>query len=267
MSSKIYEPKGKAREYSPLALNYYKGCDHGCVYCYVPPMMKRFNSSYDHGSIILGKTYDEVLASIEQSAKKFANTDKQVLLSFTSDPYNGLDKELKLTRKVLEILLKYNIPTSVLTKNPWGAINDLNIFKKFKSFAIGSTLTFCDAEDSKKYEPNAMLSTHRIDCLKVFKEEGLTTWASFEPVIDPVQSLELLELAISQNAISFAKIGKLNNYKGLDKDIDWHDFLVKAVNICRFSDTPFYIKKDLAAFKFAFRLHDHEVDMDYLTMK
>lgn len=39
----IYEPKGAAREYSPLALNYQTGCDHGCVYCYVPKMMQRFN--------------------------------------------------------------------------------------------------------------------------------------------------------------------------------------------------------------------------------
>ena len=40
----IYEPSGAAREYSPLALNYIKGCDHGCLYCYVPKIMKRFDS-------------------------------------------------------------------------------------------------------------------------------------------------------------------------------------------------------------------------------
>ena len=47
----IYEPKGKAREYSPLALNLYDGCDHGCKYCYVPKIKQRFKPAYDHESV------------------------------------------------------------------------------------------------------------------------------------------------------------------------------------------------------------------------
>ena len=48
---KIYEPRGRAREYSPFAMNYFKGCDHGCRYCYVPRMMKVFNSQYCHDDV------------------------------------------------------------------------------------------------------------------------------------------------------------------------------------------------------------------------
>lgn len=46
--STIYEPQGRAREYSPLALNFFRDCTHGCIYCYVPPMFKRFNAQYNH---------------------------------------------------------------------------------------------------------------------------------------------------------------------------------------------------------------------------
>lgn len=49
----IYEPQGAAREYSPLALNYVRGCDHGCVYCYVPKMMKRFDAGYVHSDVYM----------------------------------------------------------------------------------------------------------------------------------------------------------------------------------------------------------------------
>lgn len=62
----IYEPKGRAREYSPLALNYYKGCTHGCRYCYVPNMIGRFNSSYNHAEVNADVSFEK----IEKSAKK-----------------------------------------------------------------------------------------------------------------------------------------------------------------------------------------------------
>src|SRR5690606_18023525 len=95
----IYEPKGAAREYSPLALNYITRCDHGCVYCYVPKMMKRFRKDYVHSDVYIkeeGKLMKEVLSS----AKKHANSKTQVFLSFLTDPYSHFNKKTKLTRRV-----------------------------------------------------------------------------------------------------------------------------------------------------------------------
>ena len=81
----IYEPQGAAREYSPLALNYVRGCDHGCVYCYVPKMMKRFDAGYVHSEVYMkeeGVLKKEILAS----CRKFRNSERQVFMSFTTDP-------------------------------------------------------------------------------------------------------------------------------------------------------------------------------------
>ena len=66
--SQIYEPRGRAREYSPLALNYFTGCDHGCQYCYVQPMMSRFRAGYNHNDVKINVNFDQ----IEKSAKKMA---------------------------------------------------------------------------------------------------------------------------------------------------------------------------------------------------
>ena len=57
---KIYEPAGRAREYSLLALNLFKDCDHGYRYCYVPPMMRRFNKNYHHRNVMFQNNFNEL---------------------------------------------------------------------------------------------------------------------------------------------------------------------------------------------------------------
>ena len=170
----IYEPSGRAREYSPLALNYFKGCDHGCKYCYVPNMMGRFNSNYSHESVILPTDFQK----LEQSAKKMQGCEKQILLSFTGDPY--CNAETLETRKVLEILNNYNHKVAILTKNPEKALKDIDVIKNFGSrIKIGATLTFDNEFDSKEWEPGASIPKSRIEALLKFSELGIITWASF----------------------------------------------------------------------------------------
>ena len=268
--SAIYEPKGKAREYSPLALNYYKGCDHGCKYCYVPAMFNRFDSNYNHEKVELRKSIPDILKNIESSARKFSNSEKQVLLNFTSDPYNGLEKDLNLTRQILKILLKYNIPVSILTKGGRLIERDIDVFKSFgDNIIIGVSLTFDEnTKESKEWEPGASCPSDRLVSLKILRDQNIKTWASFEPVIFPGQSLSLLGKVAKNNLCDYVKIGKLNNYKGIDKNINWSDFLNKAVKICRDYELPFYIKKDLLKFKDNYLfLNECEIDQDFLALK
>ena len=256
---KIYEPAGRAREYSPLALNYFKGCDHGCKYCYVPNMMIRFNSGYNHSNVICPTDYKE----LEVSARKMQGCDKQILLSFTGDPY--CNAENGETSKVLEILNFYGHKIAILTKQPSKALKDIELIKKFgERIKIGSTLTFDNFRDSKEWESGAESPEGRIKGLKEFAENGVKTWASFEPVIIPDQSLNLLSKV--SEFIDHVRIGKLNNYKGLDKKIDWSRFLFESVRICRGSNLPFYIKNDLAIHNKGVYLSGNELNEDYLNL-
>jgi len=257
--SSIYEPKGRAREYSPLALNYFKGCDHGCKYCYVPPMMARFNSNYNH--IIVKNDVD--YKSIEKSAIKMRGIDKQILLSFTTDPYTL--SENGETRRVLEILNFYGHKVAILTKSGNKVLRDIDIYKKFGDrIKIGQSLTFDNDMDSRKWEPKAALPKKRVEALYILAQEGIKTWASFEPVIITEQSLNLLRQIAT--FIDHVKIGKINNYKDIDKKIDWADFIDDAVRICREMNINFYIKKDLAIFKNGTVLNSCELDQDYLNL-
>lgn len=262
----IYVPKGAAREYSPLALNYIRGCDHGCVYCYVPIMMKRFDKGYIHSNVYI-KEEERLIKEIHSSARKFQDSENQVFLSFTTDPYSHFNNETKLTRKVLEILLKYRIPVSILTKGGNNVLQDLDLIKDFgENIQVGMSLTFTNPKDSKKWEKNASLPEERFSALKILHENGVKTWASMEPVIFPDQSLEIME--ITKDYCDGYKIGKLNHFSKYEDRFDWVDFLRKSVEIMRKNGKLFYIKKDLLEYKSDdIKLYPFETNMDYMALK
>lgn len=264
--SAIYQPSGAAREYSPLALNYIKGCDHGCVYCYVPKMMKRFNKNYVHSEVYI-KEESSLLKEISRSAKKFKDSENQVFLSFLTDPYSSFNKETQLTRKVLLILLENNIPVSILTKGGMQVLDDLDVIKQFgKNIQVGCSLTFTNEQDSLKWEKGGAVPKDRFEVLKRLHDEGVRTWVSLEPVIYPEQSLEIME--ITKDYVDGFKIGKLNHFKKHEDKFDWTDFLVKSVEIMRKNNKLFYIKKDLLAYKPKdLFLNDFETDMDFMALK
>ena len=255
---KIYEPRGRAREYSPFAMNYFKGCDHGCRYCYVPRMMKVFNPQYCHENVSVN------MSGLWKEAERFSkskNCGEQVLLSFTGDPYCGL--ESGETRDVLCAFHEHDIHCSVLTKNPGKAIKDIDIMSDMAYFKMGTTLTLLDPDLSKMWEPGAPIGEERIKALKVFADNGIKTWASFEPVICPDDSLRML--SIVADFIDHVKIGKINNHPQ-ERSIDWAKFLKNAVEICRDNGLRFYIKDDLAKYANGIVFSREERDKDFLNV-
>lgn len=261
----IYEPSGAAREYSPLAMNYIHGCDHGCVYCYVPKMMKRFDKNYVHSDVYI-KEETALLKEIERSCKKHEDSPKQVFLSFLTDPYSHFNKETKLTRRVLEMLLEYQIPVSILSKGGFNILEDLDVIKQFgENIQIGGSLTFVDKDLSKKWEQNSSDPQERFETLNILHNEGIRTWASMEPVIYPDQSLEIME--ITKDYVDAYKIGKLNHFPKHEQKFDWTKFLNDAIRIMRKNNKPFYIKNDLAEWANEETvLSKEERDMDFLAI-
>ncbi len=79
----IYEPKGKAREYSPLALNLYNGCSNGCKYCYVPAYCRRDRKEFKNNTVVR----KDVLKKLERDCQELKGGSQQILMCFTSDPY------------------------------------------------------------------------------------------------------------------------------------------------------------------------------------
>lgn len=254
----IYQPKGKAREYSPLAANLYTGCNHQCQYCYASRLL------YGRHDPAQPTARRNLLSEFEKDCKKNYESDKQVLFCFMSDPYNSKEAELELTKDCLKIAYKYKVPIAILTKSIL-VLRDIEIFKKFESnIKIGFTLTMDNDKDSLEWEPEAALPGERIKALKQLKENGIKTWASFEPVINPEQSLNMMEKALPY--CDEYKVGKLNNFKGLDKAVDWNSFLYRTVNLLRSNNKPFYIKDDLRKFANGLKLYGNECLADEFNL-
>ena len=239
--SLIYTPRGRAREYSPKALNIYLSCTHGCEYCYAPSCRRQTREQY------FAKPWPR-----KDIAKKLANElernapREQVLLSFIGDVYCETQDGNQATRDCLKLLCDHGVPTAILTKGGYRCLNDIALFKEFgEHVMVGTTLTFDNPSDSSKWERGAALPYERVDTLDELHKAGIRTFASFEPVIDPTQSLNLMSVTAEMGCIDVYKIGKLNSYRGLDRQIDWTDFLGKAVEVMREHGREFYVKEDL----------------------
>lgn len=231
----IYKPKGRALEYSPLALNIYNSCDHGCTYCY-----NRHRRPTDHAiprKLDLGKLDDEM---------EIHNYDEQILLSFIGDPYCHAEMQYKLTRDVLEVMQPYDPKVAILTKGGMRAIRDIDLFKQFGDrIKVGATLTLLEDARAAEYEPNSAPPSERLAMLEMLYDEGIRTWASIEPVMDPDQALKVMEAALP--FLNEIRVGKLNHDPKREKEIDWVDFGRRARDLLWPADskTIVYFKIDL----------------------
>ncbi|MCL2106531.1 MAG: hypothetical protein FWH26_05690 [Oscillospiraceae bacterium] len=252
----IYSPSGMAKEYSPYACNLYIGCSHCCRYCYAPHTLQRRESDY----FGIPSPRRDVLKYLEQDLQKQPYT-KQILLSFIGDVYCKNTDDSATTRAALQLLNQYNAPVAVLSKGGQKMLRDLDVFQSFGDrIMVGSTLTFMDAEKSRQWEPGASLPEERLETLATLHDAGIRTLASFEPVVDPAESLRIMERTLQDDSVVHYKVGKLNNYKGLDKDQDWQGFLREAIAMLRPAGKQIYIKKCLYELAPDVELREDEVD-------
>ena len=253
----VYEPKGKAREYSPLAANFYEGCNHGCKYCYVPNI-RRVNREQFSSCVSPRR---DIIHELEKDFPNYANSKKQILFCFTGDPYCNEEKKSLVTRAALSLALQNKIPIAVLTKAGSACLRDINLFKSFdEHIQVGASLTFFSEKLSSEWEPGAATPAERIDTLRTLHASGIKTWASFEPVIDPAESIRLIKETVG--FVDLYKVGKLNNFQGFDKSVDWTAFLESVVDILRAEKKPFFIKHDLRLAAPTVKLFGNEVLAD-----
>lgn len=233
----IYETKGRAREYRELACNLYSGCDHRCVYCYAPDVMRADRQVFD-----VPKPREGILRNLEKDAAGYGavGEQRQVLFCFACDPYQAEDERWQLTRSAIQICHRYGLSISTLTKGGSRALRDLDLFTRRDSFA--STLTFLNAEDSAKWEPGAASPDDRMSTLEQYHLAGIPTWVSLEPVIDPAVTLEIIRK--THRYVDEFKVGTLN-YHPRAGEINWKRFANQVRDELESLGCKYYLKIDL----------------------
>lgn len=237
--SVIYEPKGKAREYGELALNLYKGCAHGCTYCYAPAATRTGLEVFKDP-----KPRPVVIMNLEKELKKGQYAGREVFLCFSCDPYQPIDSEHQLTRQAIRILHAHEVKVRILTKAGFKSERDFDLLAARPDLSFyGATLTGAAGYPVlTEFEPNAPAPADRMAALREAHERGIPTWVSLEPVIDPQQALEIIRQ--THAFVDTYKVGRWN-YDKRAATIDWPKFREEVVALLDSLGKDYYIKKDL----------------------
>jgi DNA repair photolyase len=237
----IYEPKGKAREYAPLALNIYKGCTHGCLYCYGPSAMHTTRQEYFSDSNAKKDTIRGIIAD----CRKHVGCQDEILLSFIGDPYQPDEMTLGLTRAAIQLLIQYGLRFTILTKGGTRACRDFDFLERYPQSRFGSTIVFMDQRLAAHWEPGASSIQDRIDAVKRAHALGIATWISLEPVIEPEQALEVIREL--HPYVGHWKVGKINHSKDEEVKHDWIGFREEVSALLKSVEADFYIKDSLTS--------------------
>lgn len=236
----IYAPKGQALEYAPLATNPYRGCGHGCAYCYVPLVTKQPRPEFDAGAVLRPPYMKGLIKEARQYREHRIRA--QVLLSFTTDPYHPGDTQM--TRAALAVLRANGLAFCTLTKGGMRSVRDIDLFRPERD-AYAATLTSLDDRFSKKWERAAALPADRIEALQHFREAGIFTWVSLEPTIDVESSLAIV--GATHRFVDLYKVGRAN-YLPMTKSTDWRAYTLRMIDLLNQVGAKHYIKEDLQEF-------------------
>jgi len=235
----IYEPKGQAREFSPLAANLYDGCGHSCLYCYAPLIMRKNRIRFQIPEL----RRPSLLRELELDAREIQGDRRPILLCFSCDPYQPIDEGFELARRAIEILHRHDLTVQILTKGGKRSERDFDLLAaRPERSHYAATLVFADEDERRHYEPHAAPTQERIECLKRAHELGIPTWVALEPVYYPEDAYRLIRE--THEFVDEYRIGKLNYYPAAEK-VDWHIFTRKVIELLERLGNRYYIKKSL----------------------
>jgi hypothetical protein len=191
--------------------------------CYVPKVLHITHAEFD----ATATPRPGFLDALRKDAAKYKHMGitEQVMLSFTTDPFNPFDTSL--TRPTIETIKAHGMGFCTLTKGGSRALPFLDLFRPDRD-AFASTLTSLDDTFSRKWERNAALPSDRIATLQAFHERGIFTWVSLEPTLDTASSLAIVRA--THSFVDLYKVGRAN-YLPVTDSIDWLDYTIEIANL------------------------------------
>jgi DNA repair photolyase len=167
------------------SLNPYRGCEHGCIYCYARPTHEYlgFSAGLDFESKIMVKTNAPQLlrAELERPGWK----PQVLVMSGVTDPYQPIEKKLRITRSCLEVLAKFRNPVAIITKNRL-VMRDADILRELANYnavAVNISVTSLDPKLQRVLEPRTSSPQARLDTISQLHAAGIPVGVMVAPVI------------------------------------------------------------------------------------
>ncbi len=187
-----------ARNNSPdvgfeTSVNPYRGCEHGCVYCYARPTHEYlgFSAGIDFESRIMVKTEAPALLEAELSSRKWR--PQVIAISGVTDPYQPIERKLQITRRCLEVLARFHNPVGIITKNRL-VVRDTDMLSELAAFdcaAVNISVTSLDEKLQRVLEPRTSPPQARLEAIGKLRAAGVPVGVMVAPIIPGLTDHEM----------------------------------------------------------------------------
>ncbi|MDF9796107.1 DNA repair photolyase [Catalinimonas alkaloidigena] len=179
-----------------FSINPYQGCEHGCIYCYARNSHEYwgFSAGLDFETKIVAKPNAPQL--LIQHLQKKSWQGQPITLSGNTDCYQPIERELKITRKLLDVLLKFGNPVSMITKNGL-ILRDLDILKALSEeglIHVYISITSLDEKLRSRMEPRTASAAKRLTTLEKLSAAGIPCGVMIAPIIPALNDHEIPEI-------------------------------------------------------------------------
>jgi DNA repair photolyase len=178
------------------SINPYRGCEHGCIYCYARPTHEYlgFSAGLDFESRILVKEDAPELLRHELMAKKWK--PQTLAMCGVTDAYQPVERKLEITRRCLGVLAEFRNPVAVITKNALVTrdIDHLAALAEHGAAAVFLSITTLDPELARKMEPRASHPRDRLDAVRQLSAAGIPTGVMMAPIVPAITDHEIAKV-------------------------------------------------------------------------
>jgi len=176
-----------------VGINPYRGCEHGCVYCFARPNHEYlgFSAGLDFETRIVVK--EDAPALLREALRRPSWRPRPIMLSGTTDPYQPAERRLRVTRRCLEVLAEARNPVALITKNH-GVLRDLDLLGELArhgSAAVTVSVTTLRREVQRVMEPRTSTPLRRLDAIRALAEAGIPVGVNLAPVIPGLTDEEI----------------------------------------------------------------------------
>ena len=175
------------------SINPYRGCEHGCIYCFARPTHEYlgFSAGLDFESKILVKEDAPELLREELNAKRWE--PKTIAVSGVTDPFQPIERKLQITRRCLEVLADFRNPTAIITKNHLVTrdIDHLQVLAAHDAIRAFVSVTTLDAELARKMEPRTSSPQMRLEAIAQLADAGIPVGVMVAPVVPAITDHEM----------------------------------------------------------------------------
>lgn len=191
------------------SLNPYRGCEHGCIYCFARPTHSYMGLSagLDFEAKLFAKPDAPKL--LERELSKPGYKPRTLAIGTNTDPYQPIEREWRIMRQVLEVLNKANHPVAIVTKSAL-VMRDIDILASMAERGLAKvavSVTTLDRKLARSMEPRASTPSRRLEAVKTLSEAGIPTGVLMAPVIPALNDHEIERVLDSAKAAGAVEAG------------------------------------------------------------